>query len=56
MMVLLQHDPEKAGPGLDPGWIAVSRLREASVVVWHSHLGAPAGEGRSEKMVAKDHA
>jgi len=23
------RDPEKACPGLDPGWIPVSRLREA---------------------------
>jgi hypothetical protein len=31
--LLLEHDPEKARPGLDPGWIPVSRLREASVVL-----------------------
>jgi hypothetical protein len=23
------HDPEKACPGLDPGWVPISRLREA---------------------------
>jgi hypothetical protein len=26
---MLEHDPEKACPGLDPGWEPVSRLREA---------------------------
>jgi hypothetical protein len=25
----LKHVPQKACPGLDPGWIPVSRLREA---------------------------
>jgi len=27
--IVLGHDPEKACPGLDPGWVPVSRLREA---------------------------
>jgi hypothetical protein len=42
--------PKKACPGRDPGWVPVSRLREALVrfVIW---LGASAGEGRSEKIV-----
>jgi hypothetical protein len=53
MTLLLQHDPEKARPGLDPGWVPVSRLREASAVLRHSHLSAPAGEGRSENIMLK---
>jgi hypothetical protein len=38
----LEHDPEK--------WVPVSRLREAlaRLIVW---LDAPAGEGRSEKIM-----
>jgi hypothetical protein len=43
--------PENACPGLDPGWMPVSRLREA----WHGPIvwaDASAGVGRSEK----DHA
>jgi hypothetical protein len=27
--LFLEHDPEKACPGPDPGWIPVSRFREA---------------------------
>jgi hypothetical protein len=47
---LLEHDPEKACPGRDPGWVPVSRLREAlaRLVIW---LDASAGEGRSEKIM-----
>jgi len=46
----LEHDPEKACPGLDPGWVPISRPGEALVrfVIW---LGASAGEGRSEKIM-----
>jgi hypothetical protein len=29
------HDPEKACPGRDPGWVPVSRLREALGTVPH---------------------
>jgi hypothetical protein len=47
----LKHDPEKARPGLDPGWPAVSRLREAlgavCALIWR--FG-----GRSQ--AGKDHA
>jgi len=47
-----KHDPEKACPGLDPGWKPVSRLREAQASVVVS-LDASAGEGRSEKIMLK---
>jgi hypothetical protein len=47
------HDPEKACPGRDPGWVPVSRLREAlaRLAIW---LGASAGEGRSEKIMLQE--
>jgi hypothetical protein len=50
MSVSSEHDPEKACPGLDPGWVPVSRLREAlaRLVIW---LDASAGEGRSKKIM-----
>jgi hypothetical protein len=50
MLQYKKHDPEKACPGLDPGWVPVSRLREAlaRAVIW---LDASAGEGRSEKIM-----
>jgi hypothetical protein len=50
MSISSEHDPEKACPGLDPGWVPVSRLREAlaRLVIW---LEASAGEGRSEKIM-----
>jgi hypothetical protein len=49
MSISSGHDPEKACPGLDPGWVPVSRLREAlaRLAIW---LDASAGEGRSEKI------
>jgi hypothetical protein len=42
--------PKKPAPDLDPGWVPVSRLREAlaRLVIW---LDASAGEGRSEKIM-----
>jgi hypothetical protein len=44
------HDPEKACPGLDPGWEAVSRLREALLEAWLLSSGFG---GR--RQVRKDH-
>jgi hypothetical protein len=46
----LQHDPEKACPRLDPGWIPVSRLGGADQLLVFS-LYASAGEGRPEKIM-----
>jgi hypothetical protein len=47
----VEHDPEKACPGLDPGWTPVSRLREANL--WRKIIlkSASEGEGRSEKIM-----
>src|SRR5258708_35898078 len=47
-----EHDPDKAGPGPDPGWLPVSRLREAQALTTsraHQCFG-----GR--RQVGKDHA
>jgi hypothetical protein len=30
----LEHDPEKACPGLDPGWIAVFGKDHAPLISW----------------------
>jgi hypothetical protein len=49
-MARLAHDPEKACPALDAGWVPVSRLREALARLVIG-LDALAGEGRSEKIV-----
>jgi hypothetical protein len=40
-------------PGLDPGWIPVSRLREALVWTYRFRLNASAGEVRLEKIMLK---
>jgi len=45
----IEHDPEKACPALDAGWVPVSRLRAASWLV--VLLDATAGEARSEKIM-----
>jgi hypothetical protein len=49
----LAHDPEKAWPGLDSGWVLVSRLREA---LRRSSflLEASAGEARSEQACPRE--
>jgi hypothetical protein len=33
MMLLLRHDPEKACPGLDPGWIPVFGKDHAQITI-----------------------
>jgi hypothetical protein len=49
----VQHDREMACPGLDPGWIPVSRLRDALVWTYRFSLNALAGEVRLEKIMLK---
>jgi hypothetical protein len=47
----LAHDPEKACPALDAGWVPVSRLREARGKVLRL-----AGRFGGRSQVGKDHA